>query len=140
MVGEPEDQRWGSFSPDGQHFVHLEAGPQSSAIVVRSWPEADRPQTLATGDVSRPVWSPRGDEIFFFSSDGVMVVDVGSTSAMEFGDARLLLPGSFDNTTLGVTPDAQHLLLVRGEKGDPVTDIRVVSNWLSEVERLVPAR
>jgi hypothetical protein len=94
---------------------------------------------------TEPLWSPKGDRLYYRSEAGTRVyaVDVVRTDPLRFGQETLLFDGSFAppikwGRKWDIHPDGDRFLMLEHENMDPVEGIRVVTNWFTELERLVP--
>ena len=71
------------------------------------------------------------------------MVDVLGGDPLQFGREELLFEGNFDpgprwGTKWDIHPDGDRYLMLQIELSDNPREIRVVSNWFAELERLVP--
>ena len=82
-------------------------------------------------------------ELYYRDGDSVMVVDVETESVFSAGTQRILFEGNYSPPSTGgnpyddVSPDGQRFLMLAAT-GEP--RVRVVLNWLDELERLVPTK
>ena len=86
-----------------------------------------------------------GDRLYYRSIDGreVFAVDVLSGEPLRFGLEELLFEGDFDpgirwGSKWDIHPDGDRFLMLQLEHPENPREIRVVSNWFAELERLVP--
>lgn len=91
-------------------------------------------------------WRPSGGEIFYQqrvgnSIDGhggrMMVVSVKTEPELRIGSPKVLFEGNY-GTGFDVAVDGDRFLMMTKRSVKQPTELRVVLNWLSEVERLVP--
>ncbi|MEO2197314.1 MAG: hypothetical protein ABGY72_14640 [bacterium] len=135
-------EKWARFSPDGR-FIDFESVPLETdpGIVIRPFPEVDTGQwRVASG--RRPVWSQDGREILYVTDDGIARVTVetdANSVAVSLGRPSpfLDMPGisSFD-----LSPDGQRLVIHRLLAETATREIRIIQNWFTELERLVPTQ
>jgi Tol biopolymer transport system component len=117
----PRDERSAMLSPDGRWMLYaaLEPGREEEVYVQRHPGPGER-VVVSTGDGREPVWSPRGNEIFYRSIDGrrMMAVDVTTEPELRIGVPRLLFEGDFQTgsffSNYDVTPDAKQFLMIEG--------------------------
>jgi hypothetical protein len=73
----------------------------------------------------------------------VYAVDVLSHDPLRFGREELLFEGDFEGGVVfgakwDIHPDGDRFLMLQAVHPEPPEGIRVVTNWFSELERLVP--
>src|SRR5262245_7738925 len=153
LVHTQFSERNGVVSPDGRWLVYESNASGRLEIYVRPFPQVDSGQWLiSTNGGSRPLWSRDGRELFYLSEDGtLMSVPVEQASAWRAGIPRQVLQTAyFPAAALGfnyrpydISPDGTRFLMIKqlaeakprpGQRG-----IIVVTNWLDELKRLVPA-
>ena len=126
-------------------LVANEAGQYEVYVV--AYPEPQGKHQVSSGGGHMPTWSPGGDELFYIRQDDwVMQVSVSLESGFEAQQPRELFgfpyQGSNFIRTYDVAPDGQFLMVERGTGPRSQSDAspRIIFNWLSELERLVPSR
>ena len=87
------------------------------------------------------MWSRAGDELFYRESTAVMAVPMELDPTLHVGTPRKLFDGPYQLDNQGhpnfnVSPDGERFLMLRRDAGE--LELRVVTNWLDEVNRLVP--
>ena len=144
FVVTPFNERSPSFSPDGRFLAYVsdESGEDEVYVQRVSGPGGKVPVSTAGG--REPVWSRDGKELFYWSENRLMAVDVETGSAFEAGAPQLLFeapyirpptPGS-GSQNYDVSPDGQRFLMVL--PGESSMALHVVLNWFEELNRLVP--
>ncbi len=130
------DDRWLAYASDltGRHEVYVRPFPEPGATI-----------RVSPNGGHEPLWSPAGDRLYYRSLDGhrVLGVDVRGGDAPRFGEEEALFEGHFATPTRwgrkwDIHPDGERFLMLEVEHPKPVEGIRVVVNWLAELERLVP--
>jgi serine/threonine-protein kinase len=153
LVHTQFSERNGVVSPDGRWLAYESNASGRLEIYVRSFPQVDGGQSLvSTSGGSRPLWARDGRELFYLSEDGtLMSVPVEQTSTWKAGTPRQVLQtayfpaavAGFNYRPYDISPDGKRFLMIKqlaeteprpGQRG-----IMVVTNWLDEVKRLVPA-
>jgi serine/threonine-protein kinase len=144
IIGGPGIQRNARFSPDGRWIVYesLENGPPN--IYLQRWPELDRKLPVSTDGGREPVWAPSGRELFYRRGDAMMIVEVGAGPEPEISAPRVLFRGSFwtepsGDTGYDISPDGRRFLMMEPDTSER-TEIRVILNWQTELERLLRDR
>jgi serine/threonine-protein kinase len=135
------------FSPDGGYVAYASDETDRFEIYVKPYPEPGEKVPVSSGGGTEPVWSPDGRELFYRNGDSMMVVTVErepsfhTTRAEEMFSASYVSMEDTGNVsiTYDVAPDGQHFAMIdRGTAGDLVGELYVVTDWSSELERLVP--
>ena len=118
----------------------------SVEVFVRPFPDVDSGQNkVSTGGGTEPVWSPRGDEIFYVAGDQLMSVPVSrSAGGLQIGKPVPLFdvsPYFFGGLgrNYDVDPDGRRFWMVKNPAGlqlqsEPIT---IVVNWFEELRARV---
>ena len=108
---------------------------------MKAFPPTDERVTISTeGDSEEPLWSYDGTELYYRNGRRWMRVRVRYEPTFSAGQPELLFAGDYINIagrSYDVTPDGRFLLLAAREEPDSRSHLRVVTNWVGEVERLV---
>ena len=131
-----------TISPDGEHFAYASDQSGRLEVYIERFPDrGDRRQVSPRGGV-HPVWSPRGDELFYrdLSSEFLVAVTFGADFTPSVPeplfDANPYWLGVRFRRSYDIFPDGDHFLMVK-----PVTEtgndserasITVVRHWLGE--------
>jgi hypothetical protein len=134
-----------AFSPDGRWLAYASDESGRFEIYVQSVSRTGEKHTISTDGGTEPVWAPSGGELFFRNGDQMMVVQMGTQSAVSVTRPRLLFTGAFarnaNRVNYDVSPDGQRFVMLNpGEQDLPATQISVLQNWFEELERLVPKK
>jgi serine/threonine-protein kinase len=142
FVQEPGNQFGGTPSPDGRYVAYASDETGRFEVFVTPFPGPAPKRQLTTEGATEPVWSPRGNEIYYRSGDRLMVIPVTTTPSLAVGPARRLFEGRFARGSAGLPEydvGADGRFLMMRPMGDaPELELRIVFNWLAELERLVP--
>jgi serine/threonine protein kinase len=142
LVQGPGNQFGATLSADERYVAYASDETGRFEVFVTGYPGGGLKRQLTTDGGAEPVWSPRGDEIFYRSGDRVMAIPVTTTPALTVGRSHLLFEGRFATGSAGlpaydVAPDGRFLMM-RPVGSPPTRELRVVTNWLPELRRLVP--
>ena len=134
---------WGPrFSPDGKWIVYTREAVGSSEVYVQSYPDPGTMTKISVNGGEEPIWSPKGDEIFYRNLDRWMVVPVTLEPEFKTDKPRELFKGNYLNTpgmSYDYDPHRDRFLLIEPHPEDPSREIRIVLNWFEELQRLLAA-
>jgi Tol biopolymer transport system component len=135
-VFENEDAVWHpAISPDGRWLAYVAAG----MIQVSPYPKMNRFWLVSSRGGTFPMWHPDGSWIFFLDPEGrLMEAEVRTDPAFSVGRAQLVLEGPFES--FDVAADGDRFLVVKIDRGKPITELVVVENWFEELKRKAPPR
>jgi hypothetical protein len=132
-------ERGGSFSPDGRWVAYESNESGVPEIYVHAYPSGAISQVSSGRGYGSPVWSPRGDEIYYQGTEGVMAVPIAG--GRRVGLPTLLFEHRSEFRDWDLSPDGQRFLVVEGaEAAYSPPQINIVVNWLQELKARVPAR
>jgi Tol biopolymer transport system component len=137
FVRERFDQGQTRFSPDSRWVAYQSDESGQFEVYVRSFPEPGEKRRISTGGGVYPQWGSSGQELFYLSRDGKLMVAalrVGRASLKASLPSELFtLPASLGGLGLNgprpyeVAPDGQHFLASDIAAGtEPLT---VIVNW-----------
>jgi serine/threonine-protein kinase len=148
----PNFQANASFSRDGRWVAYqsLEGGNGYIHIYVRQFPKGDKFQ-ITSGKTSyiAPVWSPLGDELFYYNVESRRVQFARIQTQPNFtviGEPKVLpLDRLFQESTslraYDIMPDGKTLLMMQpatpSEPRSPA-QLHVILNWFEELKEKVP--
>ena len=137
------DDNWGpAISPDGRAVVYTSSESGGYQNYLQPLPvTGNRFQVSRTGGAEEPRWSDDGSYLYYRSGNRIMVVTVTTHPELRIGEPQVFFAGEFENVShrsYDVHPDGRRSLVIRGGV-NTASSIRVVTNWFSEVERLIRA-
>ncbi len=131
-----------AFSPDGKSIAYCSGRDGSFQVYVRPYPAMDSVVRVSREFGEEPVWSPRGDELFYRSRNKWMAVSISTEPEFVAGTPRVLFEGPYNNVSglsYDVAPDGRRFLVLQPQYDDAqVRELHVVTNWFEELKRLVP--
>ncbi len=138
----PFQERSPQFSPDGRWLAYLSDETGQDEVYVVPYPGPGRKVVISTSGGREPVWSRDGRELFYRTPDELMVVAFETATGQAgvptvlFADgyARDASPGAV-SANYDVTPDGERFIMVGDADGATLGAIRVVLNWLDELEQ-----
>jgi serine/threonine-protein kinase len=138
-----------AVSPNGRSMAYSSSVSGRDEIYIERYPELGNRQQISTGGGQLPLWSRDGRELFFSSLDGrqMLAVPVQSATTLVVGRPQMLFELTMAVTLSGrpydIAPDGRFVIIRSGdaEAGNaPASNMIVVQNWTSELQRLVPTR
>ena len=122
------------FSPDGRYVAYNQRQGDRDQVYVQRYPAGPRTQISVDGGWG-PAWSPKGGELFYRSSSGIMAVPIAQGVRGE--PPRLLFEyRGRRQADWDVGPDGSRFLVVEAGRRDR---INVVQNWFEELKAKVPS-
>jgi serine/threonine-protein kinase len=129
-----------ALSPDGRWLAYVSNETGEDAIFVVPFPNTSAGKwAISTGAGTEPLWSHRGNELFYRDGSGNLVaVAVNTTPRFSLGRSTALFSAagftSFRFTPqYAVAPDDRRFLMIRQlETGTP-DKVIVVENWFEEL-------
>ncbi len=134
---------WGiAVSPEGNAVVYTSPVSGEYQNYLQPVPPTGvRYQVSRVGGAEEPRWSRDGTKIYYRSGLRIMVVDVQLEPEIVLGEPRVFYEGSFVNVggrSYDISPDGSRALVIKGPV-DTTRSIRLITNWLDQVERIVSA-
>jgi serine/threonine protein kinase/Tol biopolymer transport system component len=139
----PTDDRWVAFTRQegsGYEVYIKEFIPESPATGME--------KRVSAAGGAEPVWSPRGDEIFYRSIDGKKLYSVSfkAKPTIDLGAEKMVLDKlsmpPFDivgSYSYDIDSDGKRFIMVLGDESyGTARNLVVVQNWFEELKRLVP--
>lgn len=134
----------GRFSPDGTWVAYTSDETGIAEVYVQSFPLSGAKYQISTGGGSEPQWSNDGAELFYLSSNRMlMAVPITRSGAEPFrpGLAKELfrvppvLVTGITARSYAVGKDGKRFLVAASEGNGSAPPLTVVLNWLSSVKK-----
>lgn len=138
-----------SLSPDERFMAYVSDESGRREVYVRDMTGSGRRVSVSSEGGDEPVWSPRGNEIFYRRGAQMIAVPVDAKDDLTLGAPSVLFnvpfdvdPFNSDATNYDVTKDGQRFLMVRRASDPRRADqqLNVVVNWSEELKRLAGER
>ena len=135
------------LSPNGRWLAYVSDVGGSNEVYVRPFPDANGGLwPISSGGGDEPIWSSDGKRLFFRDDGRVHAVEVAVEDGFKVGRQELVLDqggrfqGGFFLTTTGwdISPRDGRMLMMELGDGGAVEPLHMVTNWASEVARVVP--
>jgi serine/threonine-protein kinase len=136
------DEDLAEFSPDGRWLAYTSDETGRPEVYVRPFPGPGQKYPISTQGGTGALWSRDGREIFYAEGPRMMRVEVASSPRFTAGAPEPLFthtdliwerPRNYD-----VTPDGKTFIMITRRPGSGTRSLRLVLDWVSELERLVP--
>lgn len=132
-----------AFSPDGRWIAFSSDESGRFETYVQPYPTTGERWPISTDGGAKPLWSPKGDELFYRSGSKYMVASILRQPTFAAGKPQLFAEGPFVNIpgrSYDIDRDGRRLLVIREVEQPNATEIRVVSNWFEELKRKAATR
>jgi len=143
LFAEEDRQSGARFSPDGAWLAYSSEVEGRREIFVRSYPDLARRQKVSPNGGRAPRWARDGSAIFYINEGLMMRADIapgGDVVAQQpqplFAVEDALPRG--EASDYDVDPEGM-FLMVLGVEEERHTEIEVVLNWITEVQRRLPS-
>jgi Tol biopolymer transport system component len=142
LVSSERHEAFGAISPDGRWLAYASNKTETWEIFVRSLESSEVEKQISSGGGEEPLWSSRGDEVFYRNADRIMRVQIETEPVLRAELPRLAVRGDYHQSaglSYDVAPDGKRFIVNKpvGE-GRVATEIRVIEGFFAELERLVP--
>jgi serine/threonine-protein kinase len=136
-------ERFPAFSPDGRWFAYTSDQSGRWEVYVRPYPGPGGRIQVSIEGGSEPLWSGDGRELFYRTSDQMMVVSVDDTDGLDFSRPRMVFTDPYlrpsqisaDVHSYDVSPDGSRFLMIqRDSEGLLDADLHVVIGWLDTLD------
>jgi hypothetical protein len=145
LLGTDFVEMGSTISPDGQWFAYSSNESGNAEVYVQPFPGRGGKWQVSTDGGQAPLWSPRGDEIFYRKEDNLMVSPVRLKPTFSAGKPRVLFEAGALVSLLAplpnydVTSDGERIVVMTGVSGPTEADkISIVLNWFADLRRLAP--
>lgn len=144
MFGE----RNAEIAPNGRWLAYESNESGREEIYVRPFPDVSGGRwQVSTGGGRIPLWSRKGQELFYVSPDGILMgMRVEEAPSWRSSTPARVLQGQYyyalpgNGRTFDIAPDGRRFLMIKqgGSNEAAPQNLVVVQNWFEELKRLVP--
>ncbi|MGD8320993.1 MAG: protein kinase [Gemmatimonadota bacterium] len=140
LVESRFDEGGVSISRDGRWIAYVSTESGRREVYVRAFPDGSRRSAISNKGAASPQWSPKGDELFYVSAGGRMVVaslDMGERVSVRSRSELFLAPPfelGFPGATYDVDADGERLLAIIEAGGEEMGQHVVVLNVFEELK------
>jgi len=143
LLNSQFDELQPDLSPDGRWLAYVSNETGRPEVYVQRYPDLSAKWQISNDGGTEPAWSSNGDELFYRNDLKMMRVEMTGDRELSPGLPQELFEGDFLTDSqygrgFDVAPDDQGFVLVE-ESLTVHTDyeLRIVLNWLSEIDQLV---
>ena len=141
FLATPFDERWPMFSADGRWLAYQSDESGRNEVYARSFPGPGGKWQISTGGGDHPVWSKKDRQLFFRSSEGMMVASYTTNDeAFVASKPRLWAAKKGLGDFFDLAPDGKRFAVVQEETSEQKGPERVtiLLNFFDELHRRVP--
>ncbi len=140
LVNTPFQEGQAVFSPDGLYFAYASNELGHYEVYVQAYPGPGLKKRVSINGGHAPAWNPKGGELFYQATAGVMAVKV--VDGVPIGQPIQLFKHPHwtgVERNWDVSPDGRRFLVIEtAEDRKSPSQINLISNWFEELTRLVP--
>jgi Tol biopolymer transport system component len=137
------DEPFAAISPDRKWIVANSDETGRWELYLSSYPDFGSRVQISSAGGEEPRWTDDGSRIIYRWQDSWYEVEVSTEPRLSATAPRMIASGPFINISgyeWDMTGDGERLLLLEGPQQDtPVTELQVITNFLTELERVAPA-
>ena len=145
LVVSPAIETRAAFHPSGRWLAYQATDTGRYEIYVRPFPDTSRTRwTISTEGGQSPLWSPRGDELFYVNAKNQLVsVKVSEGDVFQAGKVSVVFDyvGPVNGVAVrnfDISADGSRFLMLKDITTPPKPRFIVAEHWLDEVKRKVP--
>ena len=135
------DERKPYFSPDDKWVVYESNESGILEIYATDFPNKTIKKQISSLGGYEPMWSHKGDRIFYRKKDDFYVVNVETSDEITFSKPEILLSGKSRyrpgwGRYYDLSPDEKHFVAVKEIIPDPTfNSLNVITNFFEEVKQ-----
>jgi Tol biopolymer transport system component len=138
-------ERCPAVSPDGKWLAYSSNESGADEVYVRAFAGTGARLQISTDGGSEPSWSPNGREVRYLNREKILATPISTQPSLSAGNPVLLFSGRYRQSDTGgtpgygVAPDGRLLMVQPIEPARPANEITLVTSWIEELKRRVPA-
>ncbi len=149
LLANSFDELEPSLSPDERFMAYASDESGRREVYIRDMGGSGRRIQVSSEGGDEPVWSPKGNEIFYRRGSQMIAVPVSTRGDLTVGVTSVLFdvpfdidPFNNDATNYDVTRDGQRFIMVQRatEPDRSRQQLNIVVNWTEELKRLGRAK
>ena len=137
----PGNQRSPKLSPDSRFVAYDSNESGDTEAYIKDFPRGENRWQVSTNGGSHPIWSKKGDRIFFLNGENLMEVAVMSQNPFTLGTPHVMFTGNAStfirSRGFDVSADGNRFLVVQQVEriGGSLPLLTVVENWFVEFQQ-----
>jgi serine/threonine-protein kinase len=137
----PAAEQFPTFSPDGRWLAYESDETGRPEIYVEAFPGPGERRQVSSDGGSEPLWAASG-ELFYRHDAELRAVPTRRGARFELGAAQTVYSmapyrGNETDRTYDVTADGRRVITIRSPEATAPRRIEVVTDWLSQLPRLI---
>ncbi len=145
IFGKEFHELFPAFSPDpnSQWMAYTSDREGQWHVYVQPYPDMDRRIPISDGTGEMPIWSSKGDELFYRSNNKWVVASISTEPEFIVHKREVRFEGDYLNVggvSYDVAPDGRLLVLKPQHDSSEVRELCVVNNWFEELKQKAPPR
>lgn len=137
LMGAEHGIRHPAISPDEHWLAYVSTESGKFEVYVQKFPELGDKVQISVGGGLSPHWSNSGQELIYRNGDRFFAVPITTKPDFQAGAPQLLFEAK-EIRGFDVAPDGTFYATRRIPDSGIQTQIQLVTNWFSELERLAP--
>jgi len=133
-----------AIHPSGNYLCYTSKQFNRAEVFVRSFPSLDWKKQVSSDGGAESRWNPNGRELIYRWGSRWYAINVKLEPKPEFSNPRELFEGPYINVpgySWDFSPDGERFLLLENPAlNKPVTQLVVVTDFLEELNRLLPTK
>jgi serine/threonine protein kinase len=141
LVQTPFRESLMRVSPDGRWLAYTSDASGQFEVYVRPLAGPGGTFQISGDGGEEPVWSPKGDKLFYSEGQRLMVVSTTTEPDFSAEKPELLFELNYINLpghSYDIAPDGRRFLFVKAKVQPATTQLMLVVNWFEELKRVVP--
>jgi hypothetical protein len=133
------EERAAVFSHDGKYIAYVSDDSGQDEVYVQPFPDLDARVQISTDGGLEPVWSPKGDTLFFRAGRQMMAVGVTTSPTFTADRPERLFEDVYAGrrasgvANYDVSHDGENFVMIRDRADEGGAEIHVVLNWFDEL-------
>jgi Tol biopolymer transport system component len=142
LMPDKGNQMLATFSPDGKYIAYTSDVSGQSEVYVQPFPPDGKRWIISSNGGEEPVWSPIKQSLYCRNNQDWFEINFSTADGFSIIDRNKLFTGPYINVpghSYDITPDGKDFILLRPVSNSQTsTKLKVVKNWIDEVEILAP--
>ena len=142
LISTPWNDRHPSISPDSRFLAYSSEISGRLEIFVQPFPPDGRRWQISFDGGADPIWSHKGDEMFFLGDYQFFSVKINSGNGFHYDQPKPVFSvpmHDISGKSISISPDGNRFLVLLSANEERIVREAIVTvNWFEELNRLVP--